>query len=280
VACRATIDDPEFKEFVAKMEEMRPVPPVLRDKLEKAMALIDEANSKDPSRVTWEGEKVPYRLLYSQWLTEWVQKMDPKASDELLLLARGRNVEGWRLSEIKRDDYAPNTAGVRQWEMDRRKWQAGRLVSIMKDAGYSEASCKLVEDVMADKGIPDPRDIRVYDLVGPLGMINYRLLEQASMVQTLRDADALVFMERSFPQMVAALEADKVLEQLKRELARVSNKCMARILNMQWTPVQKKLIAKALPSPRRFGDVLKEIEGVAAASTHPGDWRYRNFDYE
>jgi hypothetical protein len=30
----------------------------------------------------------------------------------------------------------------------------------------------------------------------------------------------------------------------------------------------------------RYGSILKEIEGVAAASTHPGDWRYRNFDYE
>lgn len=41
--------------------------------------------------VEWEGRRVPYRLLYSQWVSEWVSKLDPKASDELLLLARG----GW-----------------------------------------------------------------------------------------------------------------------------------------------------------------------------------------
>lgn len=30
------------------------------------------------------------RLAYSRWMTEWVNRLDPKASDELLILARGR----------------------------------------------------------------------------------------------------------------------------------------------------------------------------------------------
>ena len=47
----------------------------------------------------------------------------------------GQNVEGWRLSEIKRDDYAPNSQGQRQCEVDRKKWLADRLTGIMKDAG-------------------------------------------------------------------------------------------------------------------------------------------------
>ncbi len=47
----------------------------------------------------------------------------------------GKSVESWRLSEIKRDDYSPNTAGQKQWEADRRAWMANRLKGIMKDAG-------------------------------------------------------------------------------------------------------------------------------------------------
>lgn len=30
------------------------------------------------------------RLAYSKWMYEWVQRLDPKASDEELILARGR----------------------------------------------------------------------------------------------------------------------------------------------------------------------------------------------
>ncbi len=77
--------------------------------LQRALDIIDEANSADPQKV--EGQ--PYRLLYSKWLTKWVKKLDPAASDELLLLARGKNIEGWQLSTIKRDDYAPNVGGNR-----------------------------------------------------------------------------------------------------------------------------------------------------------------------
>lgn len=43
---------------------------------------------------------------------------------------------------------------------------------------------------------------------------------------------------------------------------------------------QEKLLARALPKPFRFTDILRNAEGVAASSTHPGDHRYLNFDYE
>jgi hypothetical protein len=34
----------------------------------------------------------------------------------------------------------------------------------------------MIEDVMMSKNVPDPRDIRKYDLIGVFGMINYRTL--------------------------------------------------------------------------------------------------------
>lgn len=50
-------------------------------------------------------------------------------------------------------------------------------------AGYPEATCQFIEDVMMGRNIPDPQTIRKFDLVGPLGMIDYRLLEQARILQ-------------------------------------------------------------------------------------------------
>jgi hypothetical protein len=43
-----------------------------------------------------------------------------------------RSIQSWKLADIKRDDYAPNTPGQRQWEMDRKKWLAQRLVDVLK----------------------------------------------------------------------------------------------------------------------------------------------------
>lgn len=43
-----------------------------------------------------------------------------------------RSIQSWKLADLKRDDYAPNTPGQRQWEMDRKKWLAQRLVDVVK----------------------------------------------------------------------------------------------------------------------------------------------------
>lgn len=45
-----------------------------------------------------------------------------------------------------------------------------------QEAGYDESAQLLVEDVMMSKNVPDPRDIRKYDLIGVFGMVNYRTL--------------------------------------------------------------------------------------------------------
>jgi len=55
--------------------------------------MIDEANSEDPTTVPVDGRQVPYRLAYAKWTTDWVQRLCPNAPDELLILARGRNIQ-------------------------------------------------------------------------------------------------------------------------------------------------------------------------------------------
>jgi len=67
--------------------------------------------------------------------------------------------------------------------------------------GYDEAPIKLVDDVMMARGVPNPRDMRLHDLLGPFGLINYRLLLAAKVVQTLADAEALLFLDRNFEEM-------------------------------------------------------------------------------
>ena len=83
----------------------RPPPPPdsQRDKLNKAISIIDSINANDPRKlsITPGGDPQPYRVVYSSWVAEWVRKLDPKAADELILLAKGRNVEGWKLAGEK-----------------------------------------------------------------------------------------------------------------------------------------------------------------------------------
>lgn len=251
------------------------------EKLRKAIQIIDEANAQDPTLVDDDdGNKRPYRLVYSEWLTDLVYDLTAKPADELVVLARGKSIESWKLSSIRRDDYAPNSVGQKQWEYDRKKWVAKRLSKAAEDAGYSTGTLQLLEDMMMEKNIPNPRDIRLYDLQGAFGMINYRLLEIVWMKQVLMDAEALLFLQRNFTAMFDRLPADEVQGVLARELRSLSDRSVIRALNMGWTPVQRRLLARALPKPSKYNHIMLEAEGMAAASTHPGDWRYKGFDYE
>jgi hypothetical protein len=47
----------------------------------------------------------------------------------------------------------------------------------MQEAGYDEATQALIENVMMGKNLPDPRDVRKYDLIGTLGMVDFKKLQ-------------------------------------------------------------------------------------------------------
>lgn len=52
------------------------------------------------------------------------------------------------------------------------------------------------------------------------------------------------------------------------------------VLKQKWSPVQQRLLQKVLPVPFKFSNIMMEVEGMAAASTHPGDWRHLQETYE
>ncbi|KAI8470342.1 MAG: hypothetical protein J3K34DRAFT_262116 [Monoraphidium minutum] len=279
---RSNLDDPDIRELLAKMAAQAPPLPVRREKLEAVIKAIDDINAGDPKTVPGDdGRPVPFRLAYSRWLTAMVEKLDPEACDELLILARGKSVESWKLAEIRRDDYAPNGGGQKMWEFDRKRWVAARLTEIMKDAGCEEQAVQLVDDVMMSRNTPNPRDMRLHDLLGPFGLINFRILLAAKVVQTLADAEALLFLDRSFDELFNRMPANEVEALARKELSGLSTAGVVAAMKLRrWSPVQEKLLSKALPKPFVFNEILRNTEGVAASSTHPGDWRFRDFDYE
>lgn len=77
------------------------------------------------------------------------------------------------------------------------------------------------------------------------------------------------------------MPANEVEAYARKELSQLSQRGVVTALKMRdWPPVQAKLLARAVPKPNRFVDIMRDTEGVAASSTHPGDWRFRDFDYD
>lgn len=72
------------------------------NRLQQVLDGIDALNAQDPRLTTWQGQALPYELAYSQWLTDWVLKLEPQPSEELQIVARGQHVERWK---SPRSDY-------------------------------------------------------------------------------------------------------------------------------------------------------------------------------
>lgn len=264
------------------MRKMAPPPPEENEQLERTLAQIDELNSKDPNQVTMEGDNeiVARMVLDTRRRTKWVKTLEPQASDEMLILAKGRRIEEWELEKISRDAYAPNLPGMRQWEMDKKKWLADRLEGIMKENGYGENELRLVKEVMLNKDIPDPTQIRVFDVTGRMGAIDYSLLYEAYTIQVLKDAEILTYIEFEFPGLLKTRKVSELLQYTNILLRPASRRCLYYITKMKWTDIELAALKKCFPRDMRKSELLLNAGAKAAGSTHPGDWRYKDFQYE
>lgn len=156
--------------------------------LERALAVIDRVNEEDPRR--------PHELDYSRWMTEWVRKLAPGASEELILAARAQHVARWR---IPREDYPDGRTGYLRWRDALKAMHADLAAGILREQGYGEDSIRKVRALLTHKNLAaDPEG------------------------QTLEDAACLVFLEREFAEFAAKTDRDKMIEILRKTWGKMS----------------------------------------------------------
>src|ERR1700744_4442204 len=105
------------------------------ERFQNALQRFDEENSRDPHRVMVDGKSHPRELIYAQWLTDWVLKLSPDASEVLRLAARSQHLCRW---EIPRSSYEMTRAGYLKWRADLKQFHAGKSAKILREIGYGE----------------------------------------------------------------------------------------------------------------------------------------------
>src|SRR5437763_1673466 len=63
----------------------------MSSRFEAALSRFDQENSQDPNVIFHEGQASPREVLYAKWLTDWVLKLRPEASEPLRLPARSQH---------------------------------------------------------------------------------------------------------------------------------------------------------------------------------------------
>lgn len=137
---------------------------------EKAIALIDAANSEDPNKVAADGKDWPKELLYSQRMSDMLQRFVPAADDAVKLAIRAQHVQRWK---SPREAYPMDRIGYLQWRKDLYKIQAETAAGLLQQAGYGEEVIGRVRESVAKKKIKENPDTQVLEDVTDLVFIEH-----------------------------------------------------------------------------------------------------------
>src|SRR5512133_1901013 len=102
-----------------------------------ALKRFDEENSRDPNKVVINGQPRPRELAYSEWLSEWVLKLAPNASEVLRLAARCQHLCRWM---SPRDSFPMTRGGYLLWREKLKQFHAALSGELLRDVGYDEAT--------------------------------------------------------------------------------------------------------------------------------------------
>jgi len=143
---------------------------------EKAVALIDAANSEDPNKVTADGKEWPKELLYSHRMAEMLQRFAPDADDAMKLAIRSQHIQRWK---SPRDAYPMDRIGYLQWRKDLYKFHAQTTAELLMQAGYDDEVIERVKQAVAKMQIKQNPDTQLLEDVTDLVFIEHYMLEFA-----------------------------------------------------------------------------------------------------
>jgi len=185
------------------------------DRLEAALARIDDANGEDPTVVEHDGARVAKELLYARRMSARLAALAPDASEALQLAVRAQHIQRWKIPRASRPE---GTTGYKQWRSELARMHAELTGRILRDVGYGD-------DVVARVG----------------ALVQKRGLGRDAEAQTLEDVACLVFLEHYFTEFASEHAPDKVIDIVRKTWRKMSERARREAL----------ALAPGLPTPAR-----------------------------
>jgi hypothetical protein len=190
------------------------------ERLKQVIGRIDQLNSEDPNTELMGRVSYPRELVYSKRLSEWVSRLNPAASEELRIAARGQHIRRWT---IPRSRYEINRRGYLRWREALKMFHAQTVAALMLEVGYPEAAIQRVRLIMGKRHLQHDPD-----------------------TQTLEDALCLVFLQTQFTDLKKKTLDDTMREILRKTWAKMSDKGRAAALRLDVSEEEKAFIAQTL----------------------------------
>ncbi len=190
------------------------------ERFRAAIERVDRANSEDPNKEVHEGKKHPKELLYARRMTNWLERLEPDASEPLRLAARCQHICRWT---IPRSDYPMDRGGYLLWRATLARFHAEKAGEILRGVGYDEATIVRVQSLLRKEHLKKNPD-----------------------TQTLEDVICLVFLENYFSDFAKQHEEEKLITILRKTWRKMSPRGHKAALQLDLSPADRALLEKAL----------------------------------
>ncbi len=189
-------------------------------RLARALEAIDAANREDPETVEVDGGREPRELVYGRRMSAWLERLLPDASEPLQIAVRAQHIRRWT---SPRAAYPEGRAGYKKWRSELARMHAELAAQIAAEAGYDEAACARVRDLVQKRRLHTDAEARV-----------------------LEDCACLVFLEHYFADFQPKHDRAKVIDILRKTWAKMSPAAHQAALALPLAPVERALVEEAL----------------------------------
>lgn len=173
-------------------------------RFDRAIALIDAANARDPREaIGADGKPCPRELLYARRMTEMVERFAPQASDAVKLAVRAQHVERWR---TPRESYPMDRNGYLQWRTNLYAFHAETTGRLMQQAGYDIETIERVKKAIGKRGRKVNPDAQLVEDVASLVFIEHYLLQFAGQKPDYSEEKWLDIIAKTWNKMSAAAQ--------------------------------------------------------------------------
>ena len=193
---------------------------VSEDRFAAAIAAIDAANADDPARIVVRGVERPKELAHAELVSEWVDRLRPDASEALRLAARAHHIRRWT---VPRSSYPQGRAGYLKWRRDLHGVHADEVGGILAGLDYDTVTIERVQEIVKKRNLAKDPD-----------------------VQVLEDALCLVFIETQFHDLAARTEPEKMVDIVRKTLAKMSDDGKRHALAMPLAADDLRIVEQAL----------------------------------
>ncbi len=189
-------------------------------RFERAIELIDEANSADPTVLIVNEQPRPKELAHAEIATEWVRRLRPDADEALLLAARAHHIRRWKMP---RSSYPEGRKGYLRWRADLQKFHAREAEVILRECGYDAGTIARVQQIVQKHRLGRDPD-----------------------VQVLEDGLCLVFLETQLTALVEQLPEETMANVLRKTWKKMSEEAREHALALDMSPAVRELVLRAL----------------------------------